>query len=248
MEEDIDDLLIKGKFARLFEGIIIILMFTDIILLSSLFFFNPSPEIYQLVVYFDLIVVMILIPEFLYRLWKSEDKKKFMWNNWTDILGMIPEILLGPLGTVFRYFRLIRIVKIIALFKKEIRHILEFLHKTRIDYGVLFLLVILLCSASILYFVEFGINVNINSFDDAFWYLLVTVTTVGYGDIYPQTEIGRIIGTIIMFTGIGFMSFLTATITYALLNKEDKLNDMDHKLAKINSDIEELKEILKNKK
>lgn len=247
MKEDKDDLIIKGKYASLFEGIIIVLMFADIILLSSLFFFNPSPEVYNLIVYFDLIVVLILIPEFLYRFWKAEDKKKFMWNNWTDILGMIPEILLGPAGTVFRYFRLIRIVKIIALFKKEIRHILELLHKTRIDYGVLFLLTVLLCSATILYFVEFGINENINSFDDAFWYLLVTVTTVGYGDIYPVSGMGRIIGTIIMFTGIGFMSFLTATITFTLLNKEDKLNEMDHKLDKINSEIDELKEIMKKK-
>ncbi|MTK64804.1 MAG: two pore domain potassium channel family protein, partial [Methanobacterium sp.] len=119
---------------------------------------------------------------------------------------------------------------------------------TRIDYGVLFLVFVLLCSSTILYFVEIGINDNINSFDDAFWYLLVTVTTVGYGDVYPKTGIGRIIGTIIMFTGIGFMSFLTATITYALLNKEDKLNDMNGKLGKIDSDIEELKEILKNRK
>ena len=248
MDEDKDDLLIKGKFGRIFEVIVIVLMLADLILLSSLFFFNPSPEIYNIIVYFDLIVVLILIPEFLYRFWKAEDKKKFMWNNWTDILGMIPEIVLGPVSTVFRYFRLIRLIKIVALFKKEIHHILEFLHETKIDYGVLFLLIVLLCSATILYFVEIGINDNINTYDDAFWYLLVTVTTVGYGDVYPKTGIGRIIGTTIMFTGIGFMSFLTATITYALLNKEDKLNKMNCKLDKIDSEINELKEIMKNNK
>jgi voltage-gated potassium channel len=64
-------------------------------------------------------------------------------------------------------------------------------------------LIILLVSATIFYFVEFGINENINSFYDAFWYLIVTIPTVGYGDIYPKTEVGRIIGTIIMFTGMG---------------------------------------------
>lgn len=250
MNLEILDRMKNYKIGLVIEGIILVLMLSDIFLLTSLLFFNVSPQVYTLIVYFDLCVVLIMIPEFVYRYWKADDKKQFMRSNWTDIIGMIPEILVGPISTVFRYFRLIRIIKILALFKKEIRHILELIHKTKIDYGIFILLLILLSSATVLFLVEFGVNENINSFDDAFWYLLVTITTVGYGDIYPKTDAGRVIGTIIMFTGIGFMSFLTATITSSIVksNNDNKSDELHDKLDKLHSEIDELKEIIKSNK
>ena len=239
---------ILNNLGTILEVLILALMLSDIFLLTSLLFLNVSPQIYTIIVYFDLIVCLILFTEFTYRLRQAEDKKQFIKSNWTDILGMIPEIIVGPVSTIFRYFRLIRIIKILSLFKKEIRHLLNLLHNTRIDYGFFIVLTILLISATILYFVEYSVNPTINSFDDAFWYLLVTITTVGYGDIYPKTEVGRVIGTIIMFTGIGFMSFLTATLTSAILKNRDNNSDEVHdKLDALHSEIEELKEIIKNK-
>ncbi|MBI5681260.1 MAG: ion transporter [Methanobacterium sp.] len=237
----------KKELSFLIEGIILILILTDIILLTLIAFFNVDPNIYTLIVYFDLIVVLILIPEFIYRLWKSDDKKKFLLHNWTDIIGMIPEILVGPISTIFRYFRLIRIIRILALFKKEIRHFLEFLHKTKIDYGLLIVLIILLTSTTLFFFFEFSINDDVNSFDDAFWYLLVTVTTVGYGDITPTTFHGRLIGFLIMITGIGFISFLTATIAsrFVKSTKDARLDNVNKKLDKIQSELDEMKEIIK---
>jgi hypothetical protein len=65
------------KINLIFEGIILVLILSDIILLTSLFFIQVSPQVYTLIVYFDLFVVLILIPEFLYRFWKSDDKKNF---------------------------------------------------------------------------------------------------------------------------------------------------------------------------
>lgn len=235
--------------SSILEIVLLVLMLSDIFLLTSLLFLNVSPQVYMIIVYFDLCVCLILMVEFTYRLWEAEDKRKFMWNNWTDILGMIPEIVVGPISTIFRYFRFIKIVKILALFKKEIRHLINLLHETRIDYGFFIVLTVLLVSATILYFVEFGVNPEINSFDDAFWYLLVTITTVGYGDIYPKTEVGRIIGTVIMFTGIGFMSFLTATLTSAIIkNRDGNSAEVHDKLDALHSEINELKEIIKSNK
>lgn len=237
------------KINLIFEGIILVLILSDIILLTSLFFIQVSPQVYTLIVYFDLFVVLILIPEFLYRFWKSDDKKKFLWENWTDIIGMIPEVLVGPISGVFRYFRFIRIFKIVGLFKNQIMHFIKFIHKSKLDYSVLILLVILISCATALFFIEFGINDKINSFDDAFWFLMATVTTVGYGDVYPSTETGRIISVILMFTGIGFMSFLTATITSRFVKNtriDEKFLETHEKLDKLQSEINELKEIIKN--
>ncbi|MDY9922838.1 potassium channel family protein [Methanobacterium sp.] len=241
----------KEKINLIIEGIILVLILSDVIMLTSLFFIQVSPQVYTLIVYFDLFVVLILIPEFIYRFWKSDDKKQFLWENWTDIIGMIPEILVGPISSVFRYFRFIRIIKIFGLFKNQIMHFYDFIHKSKLDYGVLIILIVMISCATALFFVEFGINDKINTFDDAFWFLMATVTTVGYGDVYPSTETGRIISVILMFTGIGFMSFLTATITSKFVKNtriEDKLSETHEKLDKLQSEINELKEIIKKNK
>lgn len=240
----------KEKLGMFIEGIILVLILSDIILLTSLLFINVTTQVYTLIVYFDLCVVLILIPEFIYRLWKSEDKNQFMRSNWTDILGMIPEILVGPVSSVFRLFRLIRVIRIAALFKKEIRHFLEVIHQTKIDYGILVVLVVLFSGATILFLLEVSTNPNLNSYDDAFWFLVVTITTVGYGDVYPITLIGRIVTIIIMLVGIGFISFLTATITSLLVKtaNNDKVKDSEDKLDQIQAEIKELKELIKNNK
>jgi voltage-gated potassium channel len=238
---------IERDVSRFIESMIIILILSDIILLTMITFFQVSPQVYTVIVAFDLIVVMILIPEFIYRLGKAENKIEFLKYNFTDIIGMIPEIVLGHFGIYARYFRLIRIA---SLFKKDIKNSLDFLHKTRIDYGI-FVIALILFSGAIVFFIsEHGINPQMNSLDDALWYLVVTITTVGYGDIYPQTVGGRVVGTIIMFVGIGFISFLTATVTSIFIKdveKEEikKIDQVNEKLDKLQLEIAELKEIVR---
>jgi voltage-gated potassium channel len=241
---------LNRELSRFFESMIIVLILSDIILLTLITFVNVSPQVYSVIVVFDLIVVLILIPDFSYRLWKADNKKEFLLYNFTDIIGMIPEIVLGHFGIYARYFRLIRIA---ALFKKDIKNSLEFLHRTRISYGIFVIVLILFAGAIVLFILEHGNNPQMGSMDDALWYLVVTITTVGYGDIYPQTTGGRIVGTIIMFVGIGFISFLTATITSIFIKdteKEemDKIDYTNKKIDQLQKEIMELKDLIKDKK
>jgi voltage-gated potassium channel Kch len=73
------------------------------------------------------------------------------------------------------------------------------------------------------YAAERGINPNVDSLGDAFWWSIVTVTTIGYGDIYPVTTLGRVVGAFLMFAGIGALGLFTAAIA-AYLIKFDRLD------------------------
>jgi voltage-gated potassium channel len=85
---------------------------------------------------------------------------------------------------------------------------------------------------------------------DAVWWAIVTVTTVGYGDSYPTTVQGRLIGIVLMFVGIGFLSLLTASVASKFVkqerNEERKEADQQRKelmetLRRIEADVAELK-------
>ena len=148
-----------------------------------------------------------------------------------------------------------------SLFKNNVRHFLTFLHETKLDYSLIIILIILIAGALSFFIVESGQNDNVDSVDDGFWYVLETITTVGYGDVYPTTETGRAIGVLMMFVGIGFMGIITGAFASVLIKGQSKndnedlekrLESMEKQISTdfddIRSEISEIKSILKNKK
>jgi voltage-gated potassium channel len=77
-----------------------------------------------------------------------------------------------------------------------------------------------ICSA-VLYTAEVGINKAITSPLDALWWGIVTITTVGYGDVAPVTPEGKVAASVLMLLGIGLFSAITATITSFMLTTGD---------------------------
>jgi voltage-gated potassium channel Kch len=82
---------------------------------------------------------------------------------------------------------------------------------------------VILTSATGFYVAESGTNQNVDGFGDAVWWAVVTVTTIGYGDIFPVTTMGRLVGGFLMFAGIGTLGVFTAAIA-AYLIKFDGLD------------------------
>lgn len=78
---------------------------------------------------------------------------------------------------------------------------------------------------------------------DGIWWAVVTVTTVGYGDLYPTTVQGRLIGMVLMFAGIGFLSLLTAAIASRFVKEErsEKRDEMMEALRRLEADVREIK-------
>jgi voltage-gated potassium channel len=78
---------------------------------------------------------------------------------------------------------------------------------------------------------------------DSTWWAVVTVTTVGYGDYYPTTVQGRLVGIVLMFVGIGFLSLLTASIASRFVKEErtEERDEVMEALRRIEADLAELK-------
>lgn len=256
MKDIITDFLRSKDLVRFGQFFLIVLVLCDIVLLTLMIFVPVSTQLRSYILIFDLIVVLILILEFIIRFRNADDKKKFLMYNGVDVLGMIPEIIIGPYVSAFGYLRLIRVIKIVSLFKIQIEQILVFLHKSKIDYGIFVVGIVLVAGTIIFYIFEAAANPDINSFSDSLWFLVVTITTVGYGDITPVTKFGRVVGTLIIVIGIGFVSFFTATITSRFVKNDadkkqleiDSLNQkIEEMQLEMKKEMNELKKLIKEK-
>ena len=87
--------------------------------------------------------------------------------------------------------------------------------------SVITVLIIISSSISIL-MVEKSPNSNIKTADDAMWWTMETITTVGYGDKYPVTGEGRLIGVVLMVSGVGLFGTYTAYIASLFLGEKKK--------------------------
>ncbi len=88
-----------------------------------------------------------------------------------------------------------------------------YLRKNILFTILLIIFCISLVGAFIFYFLESAQNPGLKNFGQAIWWVLVSITTVGYGDIVPSTGAGQILGIVLIFTGVALVSMFTATIS-----------------------------------
>jgi voltage-gated potassium channel len=179
-------------------------------------------------VYDNLICVIFLI-DFFYNLRKSPKKSDYFIKDrgWLDLLGSIPSLGLftnaGKYAGLFRLARLSRLARIARLMKgggKEalIKDVLA--NRSRYTGFITILMTIIVlttCSVLVLQFESKSSEANIKTGWDALWYAVVTITTVGYGDFYPKTILGRIAGMFIMFAGVGIIGVLASILSSILV-------------------------------
>ena len=93
-------------------------------------------------------------------------------------------------------------------------------------------------------FIFFITEPDVKSFSDGLWWALVTITTVGYGDITPLTSIGRLVASTLMFLGLGLIASLTAVISVKFIQNfvdHHTNDDVLEKLEEMQKDIDEIK-------
>ena len=179
-----------------------------------------SPQRYE-IYSFDFFVVVVLAVDFYSRSKKSElPLSKFIIKHWYEIPSMMPLILFSTLehesliGTAARSSRLLRLFRIIHLFFRT----LTIFEGSRLMYIMVFAFASILFGAFGEYLVESSAEgTKINTFGDALWWSLATVTTVGYGDVYPVTVEGKIIASLLMMIGIAVLGLFISTLGTSLI-------------------------------
>lgn len=166
-------------------------------------------EISRLIHFVDTAICVLLFADFSWRFARAPSKLRFMRWGWLDLLSSIPAIEALRWG---RLFRIVRVVRLILALRSYRGLLLQVLQKRR-QAGLasaLVLTVFVICFASIGMLVfEHDPASNIKTAEDALWWAMVTITTIGYGDCYPVTQAGRLIATVLMVSGIGLFGTLS---------------------------------------
>ena len=133
-----------------------------------------------------------------------------------------------------------RIVRGMAVATIGLRTARRLLRHKGFNYVLVVAAVTIGLGATGIYIVEKGQTVN--SVADALWWSVVTVTTVGYGDVSPVTGEGRLIAVVLMFVGIGVISAFTATIASFFVgqDQEKETNAIERRLATVEGRLDEV--------
>ena len=237
--------------------------FIDIFLVN-LIFFNILMVILETVetlyfryklwfIYFELFSVTIFSLEYISRFWSCvENKTKgetngkarlryiFSFSAIIDLIAILPSLLAFLFPTVdLRFVRALRIFRLLKFsrYSNSINTLLIVLWDQRKSLGAAFfiLFIVLIISSSGMYIVEKDIQPDkFGSIPQSMWWSIVTLTTVGYGDVYPVTSMGKFFGSIIIILGIGTVALpsgilASAFTEYTRRNQkkyEDKLKFM----------------------
>ena len=211
----------EKKYFSVWDFVILIFSIFSLALLPIQMLYKGSEDIQQIVDSADHLLCLFFFADFLKQFIQAKGARlAYMKYGWIDLLSSIPIIPGAALGRVFRILRILKVLRQVS----KLSDITEglFRNPTAGAFAVTLVVAVSTIFMSAFLVLEAESNVvgaRIKNAGDALWWAVTTVTTVGYGDVYPITTAGRYVGVITMFVGISVAGSLTASMASLLIRK-----------------------------
>lgn len=202
---------------------------------------HKDPTAQRFFHYFDLVSVIVFTTEYVLRVWSSNHEEKYKHSIWgrlkymvspgalIDLIAFLPYYVHVIVGLDLRMLRILRLMRFFRLFRltayMKSAHMITNVFKKRFNelllslVLVIFLIIIASCA---IYFAEHQHPVNqykFTSIPATIWWSVVTLTTTGYGEMYPMTHLGKAMAMVIMLTGVAFFALPAGIITAGFLEE-----------------------------
>lgn len=172
-----------------------------------------APEVRFIIQLIEFSATALFAAEYFLRLWSAHRPWRYALSFYgiVDLMTWLPLLLIGDVTLAIRMLRILRLLKLLRylraleLFLRSMRDVLDI-----VLILVIAIIIIALIAGNLIFFLE------PETFSNAFvgtWWALVTMTTVGYGDMVPQTVGGKIEAAALMLMGISLFALLTGTIS-----------------------------------
>ncbi|MCQ4637403.1 ion transporter [Anaerovorax odorimutans] len=211
------------------------IMCVAIISIVPMVFRDPSEQVQEVLKIVEVVSVYLLFVDYVLR-WITFDFKSNMKSPWAfilypitpfaimDMLGILPSVGLIPAS--FQALRLLRLAKILQYSKSFERIVNVFSKQRKLLVSVLVLAVAYIFISALIMF-SYEPAESFPSFFDALYWATTALTTVGYGDIYPLTEVGKIISMISSLFGVAVIAMPASIVTAGFMDELNK--DLEEK-------------------
>jgi voltage-gated potassium channel len=190
---------------------------------------------------------LVFLAEYLARIWVAVENPRFAGHRFPrlrymvtpiaiiDLLAVVPALFAfgGAPSLLLRFFRILRMLRLAKLGRtsKAWQHIRDAVYDRRHEFALIvaLLLVTVLISGSLLYFAEAEAQPDkFGSIPRSLWWAVVTLTTVGYGDAYPVTWLGRVLAGIIAIAGVTVIALPTGLFASSFTEAMERQRRKDH--------------------
>ena len=174
--------------------------------------------------YLDVFFSLLFAAEYLTKLWVAPRRMYFVRNNIVDLLAILPILRVFRIGRAVRLLRLLRLLRLMrvgVIMQQRINGLSEELQRRTAENTIIvvYLLFSLVFGTVGVMVFEKGHNDGFQHLGDGLWWCVVTLTTVGYGDISPKTPGGKVVAVIIMFIGLSFYALLTGLLSTIIIER-----------------------------
>src|SRR5262245_19933962 len=201
------------------------LLVLSILVLAALLVDTVAPEnreVSTIIQILDTIVCVLFFTDFVIRFRRAESKRDFMKWGWIDLIACIPNIDILRVGRMVRVLRIIRLLRGLRVGHRVLSILLKDKPKTAFASVMLTTILLITFSSIAILIAEQGLEANIKSADDAIWWSVTTITTVGYGDKYPVPMEGRAIAMVLMLSGVGLFGTLSGLVASFFLGSHEQ--------------------------
>jgi voltage-gated potassium channel len=179
----------------------------------------------DLLTLYDNVICIIFLVDFAMNLLSARPKRAYFigQRGWLDLLGSMPSLPGFPYTAILRLARLGRLGRIAKLLSgKNRKAFIADILANRGQYATFITvlaagMVLVVASVLVLQFESVDPDANIQTGGDALWWAVVTITTVGYGDRFPVTLLGRVTGFSVMIAGVGIIGALASILASLLV-------------------------------
>ncbi|MGN0438450.1 MAG: ion transporter [Lachnospiraceae bacterium] len=233
------------KLSSIFDYFIVFVIFLNIF---AVFYetFDSSVKYGDILYSIEAVTSVIFLIEYIIRLWTADylypDKGKLKsrvsfvisFYGIVDLLSFLPFFLPVSVITGAVAFRMLRVARVFHLFKINAQYdafnvVIDVLKEKRqqLFSSIVLILIMMLSSSLLMYGLEHDAQPEV--FENAFsgiWWSVSTLLTVGYGDIYPITLLGKIMGIVIAFLGVGMVAIPTGIISAGFVERYTKMKSL----------------------
>ena len=218
-----------NKASRYFAFFIQALILVSIVTFSVETIPNLKPSTKTILYVVEVFCVIVFTIEYLLRIYVADSKPKFIFSFFgiIDFLAILPFYLSFGIDLrslrALRFLRLFRILKLVR-YNKAMNHFTRAIKSAKEEillFVFITLILIYFSAVGIYYFENEAQPEHFTSIFDSLWWAIITLTTVGYGDVYPITVGGKVFTFFILMIGLGIVAIPTGIISSALTKSVD---------------------------